>query len=160
MSDKLDKYIEKNISYFDSEELPIGHKNRFEQRLKEKDRTKNVIKYISLAVVSTAAIFILFFMPMQAENRDDSALISDVNLYYGMRIDELISQINQKTTNLTLEEKIQIEKYIEDFKKGEQELMVNRDFLDKKQYLAILVELKISQQESLEDLATLLTNNY
>lgn len=160
MGNKLDKYIDKNRAFFDSEEIPTGHQKRFEQKLHKQRDKKGVLSYLSLAIVSTAAALMFFFLPTPLETGEESSQrASDIDYYYDMKINELLFQINKNSDQDNLAVRQEVEKCMEQFKNGEEELEKNRNFLDKQQYLAILVNLKTAQEESLEDISSLISNN-
>jgi hypothetical protein len=98
--DKLKKFIEKNKQAFDDLELPVGHAERFREKLKDQHRIqkrKNV--YLWIAVAACLGLLLTIRLQLQKDSDVDSCAISheihDARMYYTMQIATVVSEMEE-----------------------------------------------------------------
>ncbi|MDD2437614.1 MAG: hypothetical protein PHG27_05870 [Massilibacteroides sp.] len=98
--DKLKDFIENNKQAFDEVELPVGHAERFREKLNTQRRTRvkrNV--YLWIAVAACLGVLLTIRIQFQKNNAADSCEltqeIQDVRMYYNMQITAVVSEMEE-----------------------------------------------------------------
>lgn len=98
--DKLKNFIENNKQEFEDIELPVGHMERFKDKL-EAQKKKTVRRRLVWGVVAAACLGILFTIQTQysKDHMDNlcelSTEISEVRMYYNMQMSATIAQMEE-----------------------------------------------------------------
>jgi hypothetical protein len=97
--DRLKNFIDDNRERFDDIELPEGHRERFEQKLKAQNR-KPIIRYALWSIIAAACVSLFLLIdvqPQSAEEYDLCDIMStekqELILYYNMQMNNIISQL-------------------------------------------------------------------
>ena len=104
--DKLKKYIDENMEDFNDFELPEGHLERFDAKLK-KTSSKRISLYWISGAVAAVAMMILIISGLKEQPDDQSSVVAEteskcseiqeeinqLTFYYNMKVCDLLSKI-------------------------------------------------------------------
>jgi len=104
--DKLKNFVDNNLEQFDDIELPKGHRERFEKKLKAQNR-KPIIRYALWTTIAAACAALFLLVNVEPQSTEEYYDLCDIMstekqeliLYYNTQMDYIISQL--ETRNYT-----------------------------------------------------------
>lgn len=98
--DKLKNFIEDNREAFDEERLPVGHLDRFEEKLAPRRKDRTILwGIVGFAAAACIALFLLYQLPFQKGFGERQYVcemkqeIAELQLHYTMRMNEVVLQM-------------------------------------------------------------------
>lgn len=160
MSNSLDEQIKKQPDMLDNAIPPIGHFERFEQKLEqyEKRKTLHGRRWIAVtSIAATAAILLMFqyTRPLQQVGTSYETL-PEVAAYYNSQLQEEIYQIEHKTQQIDKKERREIIKDIQKMQKEFEAWDPSLPKMPEEERIAIIVMRYNAQISSLQHIRTLL----
>lgn len=160
MSNSLDEQIKKQADILDNAIPPIGHFERFEQRLEqhEKRKTLHARRWVTVtAVAATVAILLMiqYTHPLQ-QMPPSHDTVPEVTAYYNSQLREEIHKIEYKARYIDKKERIEIIKDMQGMLKESETKDSSLSKMTAEERIAFIVMRYNAQLRSLQHIQSLL----
>ena len=160
MSNSLDEQIRKQAGMLDNALPPMGHFERFEQRLERHEKKKHTHwrRWIITTSAAAAIALILTFQysrPRQAMSYPES--IQEVTAYYNRQLQDEIGKVREETDYITdLQSQREVRDNIEDMQIKFQKWGASLPRMSEEDHIALIVLRYNAEMESLQRIRAIL----
>lgn len=160
MNNSLDEQIRKQAELFDNVLPPVGHFERFEQKLErhEKHKTLHWRRWVTVTAIAAMVAVILMFQYSQPIRPTDiyPESTQEVAAYYNRQLQEEIGRIEQETQDMDEADRQEVISDIEKMKTEFQHWEKPATQMPEEERIAWIVTRYNVQMESLQNLHSLL----
>lgn len=162
MNTSLEDQIRNTPEAFDNALPPVGHFERFEQRLERHEKKKNFFRYRWIAISSVAAVAAFLLMlqytsPIHSTKAHSPESV-EVASFYNCQLEEEISKIEKQVNTLDPNTRQELMKDIQNMKEEAQELSKQPKNMQEEDKIANIVLRYNLQMESLQHIQSIIQN--